>query len=50
MKLEELTEDEIILDFAVSDGALERAAETIFSLGNCTDARVCQTPNDPRGT
>jgi len=50
MKLEEPTEDEIILDFAVSDEALEHAADMIFSLGNCTDARMCQAPNDPRGT
>jgi hypothetical protein len=50
MKLEEPTEDETILDFAVSDEALEHAADMIFSLGNCTEARTCQAPNDPRGT
>jgi hypothetical protein len=33
-------EDEI-LNFTVSDEALEQAADTNFSLGNCTDARVC---------
>jgi hypothetical protein len=48
MKPEELIEDGIILDFTVSDDALEHAAaDTIFSLGNCTDARVCQAPNEP---
>ena len=26
--------------------ALEHAADTNFSLGNCTDARMCQAPND----
>jgi hypothetical protein len=50
MKLEEPTEDEIILDFVVSDEALEHAADMIFSLGNCTEAHMCQAPNDPRGT
>jgi hypothetical protein len=50
MKLEEPTEGEIIFDFAVSDEALEHAADMIFSLGNCTDVRMCQAPNDPRGT
>ena len=48
MMEEEHTEEEIILDFTVSDDALEHAAaDTIFSLGNCTEARVCQAPNDP---
>jgi len=48
MKPEELIEDEIILDFTISDEALEHAAaETIFSLGNCTEARTCQVPNEP---
>lgn len=42
--------DEIdILAFSVSDEALEAAANadqvSTFSLGNCTDARVCQVPN-----
>ena len=41
MKPEEQTEDEIILSFAVSDDALEFAASPNFSLGNCTDARIC---------
>ena len=51
MKPEEMIEDGIILDFTVSDEALEHAAaDTIFSLGNCTDARVCQVPNEPRVT
>ena len=50
MKLSEQAEEEIILDFAVSDEALEHAADPIFSLGNCTDATMCQAPNDPRGT
>jgi hypothetical protein len=50
MKPEE-TEDELILDFTTSDEALEHAAaDTTFSLGNCTDARMCQAPNDPRVT
>jgi len=50
MKPEE-TEVELILDFTVSDAALEHAAaDMIFSLGNCTDARMCQAPNDPRAT
>lgn len=34
-------EEEIILASAVSDDALENAANPNFSLGNCTDARVC---------
>ena len=46
MKPKELTDDGSILDFMVSDEALERAAtDTIFSLGNCTDARTCRVPN-----
>ena len=50
MRPEEPIEDGII-DFTVSDEALEfAAADTIFSLGNCTDARVCQVPNEPRVT
>lgn len=36
-------------DFSVSDEELEAAANTdylaAFSLGNCTDARLCQAPN-----
>jgi len=48
MKPEE-TEKEFILDFTVSDEALEHAgADLTFSLGNCTEARICQAPNDPR--
>jgi len=39
------TEEEIILAFKVSDEALEDAANTNFSLGNCTDARVCPMPS-----
>ena len=39
------TEEEIILAFKVSDEALEGAANTNFSLGNCTDARVCPMPS-----
>ena len=35
-----------ILAFSVPDEALEHAADTNFSLGNCTDARMCQAPND----
>jgi hypothetical protein len=35
--------------FSVSDEALEAAGNaaqlSTFSLGNCTDARVCQVPN-----
>jgi len=35
--------------FSVSDEALEAAANVdrlaTFSLGNCTDARLCQVPN-----
>jgi hypothetical protein len=51
MKPEELIEDGIILDCTISDVALEHAgADTIFSLGNCTDARMCQAPNEPRVT
>ena len=46
MNLKELIEDGNILDFAVSDEALEHAAaDKIFSLGNCTEARMCQAPN-----
>jgi hypothetical protein len=45
MKPEEQTEEENILAFTVPDEALERAADTNFSLGNCTDA-LCQAPND----
>ena len=41
MKPEEQTEEDIILAFAVSDDALEFAASPNFSLGNCTDARIC---------
>jgi hypothetical protein len=33
--------EEAIFAFTVSDDALERAASPAFSLGNCTDARVC---------
>lgn len=43
---EEQTEEESILAFTVPDEALEHAADTNFSLGNCTDARMCQAPND----
>ena len=50
MKPEGQTEEAVVLDFTVSDEALERAADMIFSLGNCTDARMCQSPNDPRLT
>jgi hypothetical protein len=46
MKPEEQTEEESILAFTVPDEALEHAADTNFSLGNCTDARMCQAPND----
>ena len=46
MKPKEQTKEEMILDFTVSDEALEgAAADTIFSLGNCTDSRTCQSPN-----
>ena len=38
-------EEEIILAFMVSDEALEDAANTNFSLGNCTDARTCPVPS-----
>jgi len=49
MKPEEQTEEDIIiLDFTVSDEALENAADTTFSLGNCTEASLCPAPNDPR--
>ena len=45
----EQSEEEIILAFSVSDEALEAAANadqlSTFSLGNCTDARICQAPN-----
>jgi hypothetical protein len=41
----ELTEEEIVLAVMVSDEALEDAANTNFSLGNCTDARVCPMPS-----
>jgi hypothetical protein len=30
-----------ILIYAVSDDELEQAASDNFSLGNCTDARMC---------
>jgi hypothetical protein len=46
MKPEEQTEEEGMLAFTVPDEALEHAADTNFSLGNCTDARTCQAPND----
>ena len=46
MKPEEQTEDESVLAFTVPDEVLEHAADTNFSLGNCTDARMCQAPND----
>lgn len=46
MKTEKQTDEAIILNLTVSDEALEQAGtETIFSLGNCTDARACQAPN-----
>ena len=44
MQREEQTEEEIILALTVSDEALEQAANSNFSLGNCTDARVCPMP------
>jgi hypothetical protein len=47
MTSDDQTEDDIILAFAVSDEALEQSAGGAFSLGNCTDARFCQGPNDP---
>lgn len=44
----EQTEEEVILAFTVSDEVLEAAANAdrlaIFSLGNCTDARLCPGP------
>src|SRR5262249_17261969 len=47
MKADEI-ELEPVLDFTVSDDDLEyAAADKIFSLGNCTEARVCQAPNEP---
>jgi len=45
MKPEEQTQEETIFDFTVSDATLEQAANSIFSLGNCTEALVCQAPN-----
>lgn len=44
MQQEEQIEQETILAFTVSDQALEQAANSNFSLGNCTDARVCPMP------
>jgi len=44
MEREEQTEEEIILAFTVPDDALEQAASPNFSLGNCTDARLCPVP------
>ena len=41
MEPDERSEEEIILAFAVSDDALEFASRPNFSLGNCTDARIC---------
>jgi hypothetical protein len=42
-------DEEITLAFSVSDEALEAAANadqlSTFSLGHCTDARICQAPN-----
>ena len=46
MLTSEQTEEESILAFSVPDEVLEHAADTNFSLGNCTDARMCQAPND----
>jgi hypothetical protein len=37
MKPEEQTEEENILAFTIPDEALEHAADTNFSLGNCTE-------------
>lgn len=45
MDPEEKTEDEFIFACTVPDEALEHAAEANFSLGNCTDARVCPMPS-----
>jgi hypothetical protein len=44
MQREEQIEEETILAFTVSDEALEQAANLNFSLGNCTDARICPMP------
>jgi hypothetical protein len=40
-------EKEAFLALLVTDDELERCAEADFSIGNCTDARTCQAPNDP---
>ena len=34
------SEDDILI-YVVADDELEQAASPSFSLGNCTDARVC---------
>jgi hypothetical protein len=47
MDIEQIDE-ESILAFSISDEALETAGnadQLTFSLGNCTDARICQAPN-----
>jgi hypothetical protein len=45
----EQSDEESILAFSVSDEALEAAANAdqlmTLSLGNCTDARLCEAPN-----
>jgi len=41
MQSESKEKEDEIFNFVLSDEALEQAADTIFSLGNCTDARVC---------
>lgn len=49
MDIEQTEDEEFSLAFAVSDEALEGAGNAdrlaSFSLGNCTEARVCPAPN-----
>jgi hypothetical protein len=49
MGIEQTEDEEFSFAFSVSDDALEIAGNAdrlaIFSLGNCTEARVCPAPN-----
>ena len=49
MDIEQTEDEEFSFAFVVSDEALEGAGNADrlarFSLGNCTEARVCSAPN-----
>jgi hypothetical protein len=49
MDIEQTEDEEFSFAFAVSDETLEGAGNAdrlaSFSLGNCTEARVCSAPN-----